>query len=163
MFSRMRTRPSAVFSSLRTALDSKGDRYWRATMPIIEKAKLAVVAVLFLTSATASYGQGRWERLGTAHVDGNRDHDNITVGMRDGRFRAIQLRVRGGAVEFERVVVHYGDGEPEEVAVRERIPDRGMTRAIDLRGNRRLIRSVELWYARGGWRQRPEVQLYGRR
>ena len=133
-------------------------------MPIIERAKLVGVVVLFLASITpAANAQRRWERLGTAHVDGNVDHDNITVGYRDGRFRAIQLRVRGGAVEFERVVVHYGDGEPEEVVVRERIPNGGMTRAIDLRGDRRVIRSVELWYSRAGWRKRPEVRLYGRR
>ena len=138
-------------------------------MRICEKAKLAGAIVLFLASVTpAAYGQrregrGRWERLGTAHVDGNVDHDNITVGGHEGRFRAIQLRVRGGAIEFERVVVHYGDGEPEEVVVRERIPAGGATRAIDLRGHQRVIRSVELWYARGGWRSRPEVQLYGRR
>ncbi len=133
-------------------------------MTISEKAKLAGVVVLVLASVTpAAYAQRGWERLGTAHVDGNRDHDNITVGARDGRFRAIQLRVRGGAVEFERVVVHYGNGEPEEVVVRERIPDGGTTRAIDLRGDRRVIRSVELWYGRAGWRRRPEVRLYGRR
>ena len=135
-------------------------------MPVRGKAKLAGVVVLFLASVTpAAYGQrmGRWERLGTAHVDGRGDHDNITVGMRDGRFRAIQLRVRGGAIEFQRVVVHYADGEPEEVAVRERVPAGGMTRAIDLRGDRRFIRSVELWYGRGGWRRRPEVVLFGRR
>jgi hypothetical protein len=135
-------------------------------MPIRAKAKLAGVAVLFLAAVTpAAYGQrmGRWERLGTAHVDGNADHDNITVGVRDGAFRAIQLRVRGGAIEFQRVVVHYANGEPEEVVVRERIPAGGMTRAIDLRGDRRFLQSVELWYSRGGWRARPEVQLYGRR
>jgi len=135
-------------------------------MPIRAKAKLAGVVVLFLASVTpAAYGQrmGRWERLGTAHVDGNVDHDNITVGVRDGTFRAIQLRVRGGAIEFQRVVVHYGNGESEEVAVRERIPAGGTTRAIDLQGNRRFLRSVELWYSRGGWRTRPEVVLWGRR
>jgi hypothetical protein len=135
-------------------------------MPIRGKAKLAGVAVLFLASVTpAAYGQpmGRWERLGQAHVDGNVDHDNIKVGVQDGRFRAIQLRVRGGAIEFQRVVVHYGNGEPEEVFVRERIPAGGTTRAIDLRGGERYLRSVELWYSRGGWRTRPEVVLFGRR
>jgi hypothetical protein len=137
-------------------------------MAIRKQARLVGVAVIFLASmTTAVYGQdrgrGRWERLGTAHVDGNVDHDNIKVGMQDGRFHAIQLRVRGGAVEFQRVVIHYADGEPEEVAVREHIRDGGMTGPIDLRGNTRYIRSVELWYGRGGWRKRPEVQLYGMR
>jgi hypothetical protein len=123
----------------------------------------AAVLILLAACAGLGYSQGRWELLGTAHVDGGVDHDNISVGLKDGRFRAIQLRVKGGAIEFERVVVHYGNGEPEEVFVREHIPAGGMTRAIDLRGRERFIRSVELWYARGGWKRRPEVQLYGTR
>ena len=141
-------------------------------MATCKLARLVGVALIFLISVTtAIYGQGqgrgpyrgRWERLGAARVDGNMDHDRIPVGRQDGMFRAIQLRVRGGAVEFMRVVVHYADGEPEEVAVRERIPDGGTTRPIDLRGDRRYIRSVELWYGHGGWRRNPEVQLYGMR
>src|SRR5438094_22877 len=128
-------------------------------MRICDLTRIAAIAMVLLAStmpAVFGQGRGRWERLGTAHVDGNMDHDNISVGMRDGRFRAMQLRGRGGAVEFIRVVIHYGDGEPEEVAVRERIRDGGTTRAIDLRGHTRYIRSVELWYGRAGWRRRPE-------
>jgi hypothetical protein len=122
---------------------------------------LAALPAAFAPAVLAQ--RGRWERLGDAHVDGNADHDNISVGTRDGRFRAIQLRVRGGAVEFDHVVIHYADGEPEDIGVRDRIPAGGSTRAIDLRGRTRYLRSVELWYRRGGWRERPEVQLWGMR
>ena len=126
---------------------------------------VAGLAVLLVAAAVPALNaqRVRWERLGVAHVDGKVDHDNISVGVRDGKFRAIQLRVKGGSVEFLRMVIHYADGEPEEVAVRERIPAGGATRPIDLRGHTRYIRSVELWYAKGGWRTRPEVQLFGMR
>ena len=103
-----------------------------------------------------------WRLLGTAHVDGASDHDNIKVSRSQGVFREIQLRVRGGAVEFQRVVVHYGNGAGDELQVRERIPAGGQTRPIDLRGERRDIRSVELWYGKANWRKRPAVELYGR-
>ena len=137
-------------------------------MRIRTQARIAGAVLLFLASMTTSvnaqrHDRDRWEFLGSAHVDGNYDHDNIKVGVQDGRFHAIQLRVRGGAVEFQRVVVHYADGEPEDIAIRDRIRDGGNTRDIDLRGWERYISSVELWYSRGGWRERPEVQLYGRR
>jgi hypothetical protein len=129
--------------------------------------KLRITAVVVLTVGLAQAGhaqEGRWELLGTAHVDGRSDHDNIVVGRQDGRFRAIQLRVKGSAIEFGRVVVHYGNGEPEEIFVRARIPAGGVTRAIELRGGERFIRSLELWYGRGSWgRRRPEVLLYGLR
>lgn len=103
-----------------------------------------------------------WRLLGTAHVDGAVDHDNIAVSQSERPFREIQLRVRGGAVEFRHVVVHYTNGGPEELQVRERIRSGGQTRPIDLRGERRDIRSVELWYGQGRWRRRPTVELYGR-
>ena len=128
--------------------------------------RLVVVGLMALLAAAVpalNAQRGRWLRLGSAHVDGRVDHDNIHVGIRDGRFRAIQLRVRHGGVEFLRVVIHYADGAPEEVAVAQRIPSGGATQPIDLRGRERYIRSVELWYAKARWRTRPEVVLLGMR
>ena len=107
-------------------------------------------------------GGPRLAPLGTAHVDGRADHDNISVGRSAGPLREIQLRVRGGAVEFHRVVVHYANGDSDELQVRQRIPAGGQTRPIDLRGERRDVSSVELWYGKAHWRKRPMVELYGR-
>ena len=98
-----------------------------------------------------------------SHVDGSVDHDSIKVGRSDGDFRAIQLRVSDGAINFERVVVRYGNGTQEEIPIRAHIPDGGHTRAIDLPGDRRMIQSVDLWYSRGNWSRRPKVSLYGAR
>jgi hypothetical protein len=120
------------------------------------------LALLFGAVFTASAGQReRLDYLGNAHVDGRADHDVIRVGRSDGRFRAIQLRVNGGAIEFDRVLVHFGNGTTEQLVIRSRIPSGGVTRAIDLPGERRVIESVELWYSKDNWRRRPEVRLYG--
>jgi hypothetical protein len=108
-------------------------------------------------------GDGRWERLGDSRVDGKRDHDNIRVNARGG-FRAIRFFVQGGEIEFQRVVVHFENGADTDVEVRERIRRDGNTRAIDLPGDERRIRSVEVWYGKGSWgRSRPQLVLYGRR
>ena len=108
-------------------------------------------------------GDGRWERLGDSRVDGRRDHDTIRVNAR-GRFRAIRFFVQGGEIEFQRVVVHFENGADTDVEVRERIRRDGTTRSIDLPGDERRIRSVEVWYGRGNWgRSRPQLVLYGRR
>ncbi len=72
---------------------------------------------------------------------------------------AIQLRVSGGAVNFDRVIVRYGNETMEEIQVR--IPNGGRTRIIDLPGDRRIIRSVDLWYSKDRWTRRPTVSLYG--
>jgi hypothetical protein len=105
---------------------------------------------------------GRWEYLGQAHVDGRADHDKISVDAA-GSFRSILLEVRDGAIEFNRVVVHFENGGDHDVNIRERIRSGGRTRAIDLPGDRRRIRSVELWYEKANWRRRPSVKLYGQR
>jgi hypothetical protein len=120
-----------------------------------------LLALAFSASAYAQYG--RWDRLGEAHVDGEQDHDTIHVGRHDGRFRAIQLRVTGGEIFFERVLVRYGNGQTEELVIRDRIPSGGQTRAIDLPGERRVIESVDLWYGKARWEHRPKVILFGLR
>jgi hypothetical protein len=104
----------------------------------------------------------RWEQLGQSHVDGRNDHDRISVNRRES-FRALQLGVKGGAVEFQRVVVHFDNGADTELEIRDRIQAGGRTRSIDLPGDRRRIRSVEFWYSKENWRARPYVNLFGRR
>ncbi len=105
---------------------------------------------------------GRAEFLGEANVDSGVDHDNIMVTASQGAFRAIQLRVENNTIQFQRVVVHFGNGQDERIDVRSRIPAGGSSRMIDLPGERRVIRSVELWYGRANWgRRRPKVTLWG--
>jgi len=107
--------------------------------------------------------QRGWVHLGQSHVDGRVDHDRIPVTAR-GTFRAIQLGIRGGTIEFQRVVVHFANGADHDVEVRDRIPAGGKTRVIDLPGDRRDITSVEFWYGKPNWgRTRPYVNLWGRR
>jgi hypothetical protein len=112
-----------------------------------------LVSMAFAASICAQgYGEhdrGEWVHLGNAHVDGHNDHDNI------------QLRVSDGAIDFQRVVVHFGNGSQEELLVRERIPSGGRTHPLDLPGDRRVIESVELWYSKENWHRRPRVDLYG--
>ena len=106
---------------------------------------------------------GRWIHLGEKHVDGNYDHDKISIGGSEGRFRQLQIRVFDAPVDFLRVVVHLGNGADEDLQFRERVRAGGETRPLDLRGNDREIKSVEFWYEKANWgRRRPRVELFGR-
>ena len=104
-----------------------------------------------------------WSHLGDKHVDGNSDHDKISLGRSEGWFHQLQIRVADAPVSFSRVVVHFGNGADEELVFREVINPGGSTRALDLTGRRRMIKSVEFWYEKANWgSKRPTVSLYGR-
>ena len=123
---------------------------------------LAVLVLVFAFNQATNAQRGRWIHLGDKHVDGNADHDTISIGLSDGRFRQLQIHVSDAAVDFQRVVVHYGNGEDEDLQFRERIAAGGQTRAMNLHGNR-FIKSVEFWYEKANWgSRRPTVSLFGR-
>jgi len=127
---------------------------------------VALTALLFglVTLDQSLLAQRGWDYLGEANVDGQIDHDNIRVTAAEGRFRAIRMRVENAPIRFDRVVIHYGDGDSQPIMIRTRIGAGGETRAIDLPGNRRVIQSVEFWYERAsGSPRKPKVRLFGLR
>jgi hypothetical protein len=91
-------------------------------------------------------GGGKWEELGCGSVGIKADRDSIKVGRREGRFSAIQLRVSGNKVNILDLTVVYDRGKPDELRVRSEIRDGGETRALDLKGERRVIDRVDLTY-----------------
>ena len=128
--------------------------------------KLLSLTILLGCCCAISQAQpGRdWTVLGEAHVDGAVDHDRIVVTAARGEYRAIRLRVENAGIEFDRVVVHFGNGTSTPIALRRRLRAGEETRVIDLPGERRVIENVEFWYARGNQRnpERPKVILFGR-
>ncbi len=134
-------------------------------------AKLSLAVAMVLAPFQAVYGQkaktaetvSKWDFMGEANVNGKQDHDMIKVGGGAGMYRAIQLKVSGGPVHFEKVIVHYGNGTSEPIEVREKIGAGGKTRVIDLPGERRVIQSVEFFYGKADRASvRPKVRLFGK-
>ena len=123
----------------------------------------ATMLSLMIAGQTSSAQARRWAYLGEANVDGGNDHDNIKVGGDEGRYRALQIQVERAAIDFQRVVVHYDNGGDDTLPIRGRVPAGGKSRVIDLRGGQRIIRSVEIWYARGNWRNdaKPKLRRLG--
>jgi hypothetical protein len=128
----------------------------------MKKVLIALFAVaLVFYVAVPSANAANWVYLGHAHVDGQADHDNIEVGKAAGRYRFLQIRVNNGPIEFDHVVVHYGDGEPQTIPIRFIIRAGGKSRAIELQGDR-FVKSFELFYAKARPNSaRPELNLFG--
>jgi len=128
----------------------------------MKKVIVSLFAVALFCYVAPRAHAADWIYLGNAHVDGQHDHDNIEVGDKAGRYRFLQLRVVNAPIEFDHIVVHYGDGEPETLQVRDVIRAGGHTRAIKLQGDR-FVKSFELWYSKADPDSgKPEVTLWGR-
>src|SRR5213592_764462 len=108
-------------------------------MPSKSLAYRLVCLLGFASTVCLSVRGQVWDFLGDAQIDGTRDHDRIQVKRRDGVFHTIQLRVSGDPIFLDRVVVHFGDGTSEELAVGDRIWPGGRNRVMGLAGN--LIQS----------------------
>ncbi|NOU31686.1 MAG: hypothetical protein HOO96_27610 [Polyangiaceae bacterium] len=101
----------------------------------------------------------RWEKLGERMVDGKMDRDTIAVGRDDGRFKTLQLKVEGSALEMFDIVITFGDGSTFSPPTRLRFGNGTTSRDIDLPGDKRGIKKVELKYGNlpGGGRAQVEV------
>lgn len=128
------------------------------------RIRLVAVGLVLLAAMTPLQAQP-WMRLGARSVTDRVDHDVVRVTGRDGRFTAVRFAVRGHSVDFHRVVIHFRNGEVQTVPLRDTIRPGRESRAIDVEGRDRVIRSIEFWYdaktfGRGG---RATVTVFGRR
>jgi len=88
-----------------------------------------------------------WEPLGCKQVSlFGADRDSVSIGRREGRFRAIRLAVRGADVEMLDLRVIYADGAPDDIPIRRFLREGEQTRPLDLRGWERAIQRVDLFY-----------------
>jgi len=122
---------------------------------------IAALVAFFLAFSTPLWARGQfWDFLGCTNVDGAQNHGRIQI-TRGGLFHTIQLRVRGDAIFFDRLIVHFADGGSEEFVVSNRISPEGKDYIVGLRGEGRVLESVELWYYKESWGHSPRVSLYG--
>ena len=105
-------------------------------------------------------GLGTWERLGTLQVGPGNDHDVLSVGPDLGQFREIRLEVRGGPVEMSDMLVTFGDGSTFRPNFRSRFDERSRSEEIDLPGNLRTIRQIDVNYSTS--QRGVTMAIYGR-
>ena len=119
-------------------------------MRIRQGMAVMVLMAGVLGAACATHAQtGRgpvWVLLGERVVTDRSDHDRVTVGRNRGSFTGVKFEVRRHGVDFHRVVIHFANGEDQNVELRNSIPAGGETRVIDIDGANRIITSIDFWY-----------------
>jgi hypothetical protein len=123
----------------------------------------AVAFTMLAYDANARRNNRDWELLGRQTVGFIADRDVVQVGRQDGDFRKIQLRVKNNDIEILDLKVVYGNGQMDDIRVRENIRAGGKTRVIDLKGGERFIRNVQLVYrSRPSFKGQAVVEVWGR-
>lgn len=107
----------------------------------------------------ARWDRTGWQLLGSRVVDGKSDRDEIAVGAAKGVFTRLMVVVEDSDLEMFDLVVEFASGQKHAPKIRQLFRDDSRTRAIDLPGNKRVIRRITFRYGNlpGGGRARVEV------
>jgi hypothetical protein len=130
------------------------------------KSRFAILALLLagLAAAAPAAAQGRWEVLGSRSVGFDVDRDVIQVGRGEGRFSRIRLRATGNGIHILDLKVVYGNGQVQDIPVRANLRAGAETRPLDLSGEARGIREIQIVYqTRANFRGRATVEVLGER
>jgi len=134
---------------------------------LITKSFLAftlLAAFLVFTAATPTpTPPAKWELLGKRTVNYKLDKDQIAVTFREGRFNALQFRVKRNGLNMHHCTIHFANGDIQKVALKKNFLPNSASRVINLQGRNRIISKVVFWYDSKNKRPvKSLVQLWGR-
>ena len=128
--------------------------------------KKVLFLALFATAMAAlsfTAAQKPWEKLGERTVNYGLDHDEIMVTATEGRFTALKIKVKRGGINMHKLVVVYGNGERDEIELRNDFAPGSESRVLDLNGNKRIIQKVIFNYdTHNIANKKAVVELWGR-
>jgi hypothetical protein len=103
-----------------------------------------------------------WTLLGSQSVEGKKDKDTYAVGRKVGKLDKLTVVVKDSDLEMLDFVVVFENGQKFEPKIKHTFKEGERTRAIDLPGNDRWIKQINVRYANlpGGGKAR--VEIYGR-
>lgn len=87
----------------------------------------------------------RFEVIDTKSIR-RRDREPVVfdLGRDEGRFAKLRFQADNGGIRIREVRITYGNGETQRVTIEDRLDDNQLSRVIDLDGDRRFIRSVQV-------------------
>lgn len=123
---------------------------------------LLVVFFAFVFAAPAHaqrWDNKGWEKLGEREVDRKVDRDRIEVGRHEGTFTKLTLNVESSDLELLDFEITFANGEKFNPKVRHVFKQNARTRVIDLPGDERVIKTIDLKYKNlpGGGKAKVEV------
>ena len=140
-------------------------KHWAVCLIVVTALALSATSLAHAQQVTAPRAgpPGSWRLIGTTQADFRADHDAIFVKGPFDDFRRIKFKVTNSPVNIQRMVVTYDNGVPDQIDVRQNIPQGGESRQIELRGaGKRRIRKIEFWYnSKGILNGKANVTIFG--
>jgi hypothetical protein len=121
---------------------------------------LAVVGLVLLSAAPAR--ADRWEKVGEQSVRDRGERDEIRIGLFKGTYRWLKIRADERAIEFDRVIIVYANGDRQEVPIRRYLLPGQETYPIRLENAPRAVRSVVFYYKTARDGKKGRIRLYAR-
>jgi hypothetical protein len=109
-------------------------------------------------AAQRSRGSEDWQSLGCVEVGHRTDIDVVEVGRKEGRFKAIRLKVANRDINIRNLKVVYADGQPDIIAANANVPADRTSRPLALQGWSRSIERIEL-VATKTYRERGRAEV----
>jgi hypothetical protein len=103
-----------------------------------------------------------WTLLGTQTVEGKKDKDTYAVGRKAGKLDRLTIVVKDSDLEMIDFVVVFDNGQKFEPKVKHVFKENERTRAIDLPGNDRYIKQINVRYANLAGGGKARVEIYGK-
>jgi len=103
-----------------------------------------------------------WVMLGEQTVQGRVDRDRIVVGRDEGKFSKLMIVVLDSELELLDFDVVFGRGAAWRPNVKQVFREGTRTRAIDLPGDRRVIKHIDVKYRNLPGGGRAKIQVWGK-
>jgi hypothetical protein len=112
----------------------------------------------------ASFDATGWTLLGEQWVNGRRDKDTIKVGKYADKFDQLTLVVTDSDLELKDLTVKFGDGAKDKWSphIKHVFKEGQRSRVIDLPGQDRIIKKIDLSYANIAGGGRAKVAVYAK-
>jgi hypothetical protein len=139
-------------------LAARARRYRRAMKLLTFLTALLMIGWVGTARADRWDSKG-WTKLGEREVNGRADHDRIDVGRYEGKFSKLTLYVEKSDLELLDLEITFGNGQKFHPTVRHVFKEGSRTRVVDLPGDDRMIKAINLRYKNlpGGGRAKVEV------
>lgn len=126
--------------------------------------KILFSAMIFMfISAVAIAQPPKWEKLGTKLVDFKVDRDELIVTAYEGVFTAIKIKVFAAPINMHKMVIHFGNGNVQDVDLKNNFAPGSESRVIDLPGDHRIIQKIVFFYdTKNAARKKARVEVWGR-